>query len=102
MSTYPNRRGHGYRSAAEIRKNRTITLVFALIATAALLLQTKLLFGYFSSRAEKNQAASDYQASERLLSDAENSLTEAQNKLNSLTEEIESLEKEYSVLSGNS
>ena len=92
------RRGHGYRSAAEIRRVRMGNLLFALIATVAVCIQISLISGYFSARAEKKDKAELYNLSQSNLEKSQEKVDAAKADYDALIADIANLESKLAGL----
>jgi len=92
------KRSYGYRSAAEIRRFRTVNLLFAFAATVAIGVQIYLIVGYFSARSDKNFKAEQYAAAQTRLEASENEVKDAQSEYDALVADIANLEQRLAEL----
>lgn len=93
-----NRNNYGYRSSAEIKAKKITDLIFALIATVAIIAQLFLLFKYFNIHDEKNYTTDKYKLAEQDMNTQKNQKLEKQRIYDTLNLEISSLESELGRL----
>jgi hypothetical protein len=93
-----SRSNHGYRSISEIRAKKITDIIFALIATVAIIVQLFLLFKYFNIRDEKKYITDKYQIAKQTMNTTKDQKLEKQRIYDTLNMEIESLESELERL----
>ncbi len=98
MATQRPKRTYGYRSAAEIKRVRTVNLIFAFIATLAIGVQIYLITGYFSARSDKNFKAEQYVTAQDRLKASEDKVNDAQSDYDALVADIANLESRLAEL----
>ena len=99
MAAQRPKRTYGYRSAAEIRRVRTVNLLFAFVATVAIGVQIYLITGYFSARSDKNFKSEQYTAAQTRLEESEKKVKDAQSEYDALIADIANLESRLAELS---